>query len=223
MTFKLAILIGSVFFICGNAYSASAPPVISPDRGEVLETLRDLEQKMRRIEYMQTGFTQIKKLSAFKHDIELKGSITMQKPDRFAWHTESPVRYSMVFEKGSVYQWNEDTNRVEVTALSSAPVLRIVMEQMQTWFSGSYVSLMDQYDIRILSKSPLSLEFVPRKTSFSFGLIQSLIIRFQADSSYIQAIEVEEENGDRSKMNFTDTVLNKEPNPSVWKADGHAV
>ena len=188
----------------------------------VQQVLEELEGRMGRVETMQSRFTQKKRLRMFQHEIELRGSVHMQKPGRFAWHTRSPVRHSMVLEDGKIYQWSEDTNRTEVFSFSDAPVLRMVIEQMQTWFNGEYAGLMDQYDIRVAAAEPLELEFIPQDDALSAGMIQSIRIRFRGDRSYIESIDIEERNGDRSVLLFTDTVLNAGIDPSVWKVKSRA-
>ena len=52
-----------------------------------------------------------KHLQMFKHEIALKGSAYLQKPGRFAWHTKTPVRNSIVLKDTKVFQWNEEVFR----------------------------------------------------------------------------------------------------------------
>jgi outer membrane lipoprotein-sorting protein len=78
------------------------------DFRKVLETL---DEKMKGVETIQTNFTQIKRLQMFKHEIVLKGSAYLQKPGRFAWHTKTPVRNSIVLKDTKVFQWNEEIFR----------------------------------------------------------------------------------------------------------------
>ena len=205
------------FALGRTALALPADPVVA-GQTELRSVLDDLERKMLKIDSMQSRFTQKKKLSLFQHEIELHGSIAMEKPDRFAWRTESPVRYSIIIEKDKISQWNEDTNRVEVMSFSNVPALKIVMEQMRTWFYGAYGALLDQYDISLVTSEPLVLKFEPLEKTPGYGLIQSVTIQFRQDRSYIESILVEEKNGDLSTLNFTDTVLNSKIDSGVWKA-----
>ena len=213
----------TMFLFClGFSLGSNALAFLADPAGTSQPVLRaildDLEQKMLKIGSMQSRFIQKKKLSLFQHEIELHGSIAMKKPDRFAWRTESPVRYSIIIEKDKISQWNEDTNRVEVMSFSNVPALKIVIEQMRTWFYGAYGALLDQYDISLVTSEPLALKFVPREKTPGYGLIQSVTIQFRQDRSYIESILVEEKNGDLSALNFTDTVLNSKIDSAVWKA-----
>ena len=206
------------FLVCGGFSAFSSEPVASPANPEIRQVLNDIESKMRQIESLQTRFIQKKQLSLFQHEIQIKGSIAMQKPDRFAWHTESPLRYSIIADRDKISQWDEDTDHVETLSFSSSPVVRMVIEQMQTWFYGAYGELIDQYEITLISKEPVALKFVPAEKSPALGMIRSVTMTFRQDLSYISSILIEEKNGDSSSMDFTETVLNSKIDPEVWKA-----
>lgn len=210
-------MLGFWLSVGGGLCAFPLEPVAASGNMEIHQILSDLEKKMQQIETLRTHFIQKKQLSLFQREIRLQGSIAMQKPDRFAWRTESPLRYSIVAENGKISQWDEDTDRVEILSFSSSPVVRMLIEQMQTWFYGAYGALMDQYEITLISKEPLVLKFLPNEKSPAAGMIRSVTLRFQADLSYIESILIEEKNGDHSSMEFTDTVLNSKMNPEVWK------
>ncbi len=195
--------------------------IAAPEAGstDVRQVLVDLEKKMYSIETMQTNFFQKKKLSLFQHEVHLQGTLSMEKPDRLAWHTEQPVRYSIIFEKNKIYQWDEDTKNVQVLTFANAPILKTVIDQMQTWFYGSYVALLEQYDIRVISTEPLELEFIPHADVVSAAVIKAVTIRFMPDQSYIESLRIEEKNGDQSFLSFTDTILNVKIDPSAWKIE----
>lgn len=212
-----------VLILAGLLLAVCAMPSVAADDPEVRQILHALEGKMQQIETMQARFTQTKKLSLFKHEMQLRGSVAMQKPDRFAWRTEAPLRYSIVFEKDKIYQWNEDAGQIEILSFSDAPVLRVVIEQMRTWFSGAYLALLDQYEIRIVSREPLTLAFAPQEKAMAYGMIQTVTIQFQPDQSYIESIRIEEKNGDRSVLNFTGTVLNEKIDPAIWEVEKNAL
>lgn len=207
----------------------SAMPVITADQpvsaesqANVEETLALLEEKMEPITSMKTRFTQIRNLKAFSHEVRLSGTIFIEKPHRLAWHTEEPIRHSILFEKDKIRQWNEDMDRVEEVSFSDVPALKMMMEQMKAWFYGSYGDLTEQYEVRILSQKPLTLEFIPREKSLSSGMIKTIRVQFQKDQSYIESIQIEEAGGDRSTLLFSQTVLNAELDPEVWEVNRHA-
>ncbi len=211
------LALGFWLAVCGGLCAFPLEPAAASGNTEIHRILSDLEKKMQQIETLHTHFVQKKQSSLFQREIRLQGSIAMQKPDHFAWRTESPLRYAIVAANGKISQWDEDTDRVEILSFSSSPVVRMVIEQMQAWFYGAYGALMDQYEITLVSKEPLVLKFVPNERGPVSGMIRSVTLRFQADLSYIESILIEEKNGDHASMEFTGTVLNSKMDTEVWE------
>ena len=205
-----------LFISFGNFYNGKVLSDVPSSSVDIRQVLHDLEENMGRIESIHAKFIQKKKMKIFKHVIELSGSFYMQKPDRVAWHTHSPIEHSIVFKDNKVHQWNRETNHVDITSLKDAPVLRSVIEQMQTWFYSSYVSLLDEHEVDILSKEPLKINFIPQKDSFYAKMIEHVVIQFNHEQSTIDSIEINEKSGDKSVFFFTETLLNNEIDPSVW-------
>ena len=96
---RMAVFLGSFMIVfSGQLELARAvsemraiPAELTPaSQAEVRQILRDLEKKMRQIENVQTKFFQTKQMSLFQHEVKLHGSLAMEKPNRFAWRTESP-------------------------------------------------------------------------------------------------------------------------------------
>lgn len=197
------------FFISSSAFAQDA---------DALRVLKDIETKMSEIQTLSTRFTQKKQLSLFQKEILLTGSIAMEKPGRFSWRTESPLKYSIVVHDGKVSQWDEDTDRVETVSFSSSPAARLIVEQMQVWFYGQYASIAGQYDISLISKEPPVIKFTVTEKSPAHGLIKAVTVRFHQDLKHIDSIQTEEMNGDQSSMDFTGTVLNAPVSPEMWKA-----
>ena len=215
-------IVFSLFLFCGNFVDGRAFSNVSPNLVDIRQVLNDLEKNMGRIENIQAKFIQKKRMKIFKHEIKLSGSFYMQKPDRFAWHTHSPIEHSIVIKGNKVLQWNRETNHVDVISFKDMPVLRTVVEQMQTWFYGSYLSLLDEYEIEILSNDPLKIDFIPREHSFYLKIIEHVVIQFNQEQSSIDSIEINEKSGDKSVFYFMETVLNKDIDPSAWKVQRRA-
>ena len=98
----------------------------------------------------------------------------MQKPEFFAWHVKEPMRYSLVIKDDLLWQWDEDSKAVQRVAVSKNPVFKTVTEHMSKWFSGAYTSLRVEYEINILEQNPVSLQFIPRKTTVDNDVIKSV-------------------------------------------------
>ncbi len=210
--FSLAVLLCCFFFCCS---------VVSAEDGTSANELNDvlvlLEDSMSDISSMQTKFVQEKKISMLQSSIHLEGLICIEKPMNFAWHVQKPLEYSFVVKDDVIRQWDGDSNSVQKISLDKNPVFKMVFLQMQGWITGQYVSMLDAYAIKKCSDTPLILEFVPRDTNMSFGLIDKVIVSYKADIRYIDSIAILESSGDESTLTFIDTIINEKIDSSVWE------
>ncbi len=220
---KFSFMRPGMFLMLLVLQTSLASAAVSAKPGSVGELLADLERNMAGIENIQADFIQTKHLRLFRGAIELRGKIYMEKTGRFAWHTESPVRYSMIFRDGRFYQWHEETAQVEVSRVAEMPVLQMVMEQMRIWFYGAYPALLRDYVVEVIAEEPLELEFVPREETPAAAMIRRIRIRFSPDRRQITRIEMVEVSGDRSELQFEATRLNDPIAPAAWEARRDAV
>lgn len=170
--------------------------------------LQKLGENVSAFKTLKTNFVQEKNLAIFKNKITMKGRIYLQKPGKIAWHVDEPVKYSVIITDKSIRQWDEDTNRVQEIVLSGNPIFQNVLNQLTIWFSGDYVSLLKDYNVRILKKSPLAFEFSPKENNAAGKIIKSITIGFREDEQYLQQLKILELSGDSTVIIFKDTILN---------------
>lgn len=205
----LAAMLSGALGSSTNSWSASEP--------DVRAVLHALAERMKDVETIQTRFTETKRLRMFKHPVVLSGFAYMQKPGRFAWRTEKPMRSALVLKDDNVIRWNEDTDRVEAFAANDLLLLKTVIDYAQSWFYGAYLPMLEEYTIDVLNLQPLTLEFRPRPKTRPAALLEKVEVRFKPDQSYMDLIKFTERNGNESRIEFTGTVINQELNESVWE------
>ena len=218
---KMQRLIGlclcAVVTLAGAASKASdRSPGAAADLEEVLSKL---EERVSGIQTLKADFVQEKFLAVLDEPLLLKGTIFMQKPDLFSWIVTEPLRYSMVIRGEVVHQWDEDTRRVEKISLSKNPIFKMAIQQLRDWLSGAYRSMLGQYEVRVLARSPVSLEFVPRDTALAQGIIDRVTVEFDRDERYIWRIQIFEKQGDSTILTFANTLLNAPIAPTAWKVE----
>ena len=104
--------------------------------------LADLGKKVSNFSTLKTDFVQEKEMAMFKEKLVMKGRIYLRKPNKVAWHVDSPVRYSVLITDKVIRQWDEDTNKVQEISLAKNPIFQNVLNQLTVWFSGDYSSLL---------------------------------------------------------------------------------
>jgi len=197
----------SFLFTCLLFLFTASTLTAGDEAAGITEMLRRLGENVSAFKSLKTNFVQEKDLAIFQNKIIMKGRIYLQKPNRMAWHVDEPLKYSVVITDKSIRQWDEDTNRVQEISLSANPVFQNVLNQLTVWFSGDYVSLLKDYDVRILKKSPLVFEFTPKENNVAGKIIKSITIGLREDERYLQQIKILEISGDSTTIIFKDTVF----------------
>ncbi len=202
----VVVMIGLLFTCIVNA----------AEKKSVIDVIKSVEEQMSKINVLSADFLQIRKMSLLNYDMKLQGNIYLQKPDAFAWHTTKPLVSSTVVKDGVFKQWDEDSGETLKFNVDGNPAFQIIWKQMSTWFSGKYTSFIVDYNIKVLSESPLSLEFIPKPKTLAEKKIKSVSVYFNLEQSYIQSILISEKQGDTSEIKFTNIVLNKKLDEKVW-------
>ena len=184
---------------------------------ETIRLLTRLEHKMAGINSISAGFVQEKDLSLFKNTLIIKGFVYLKKPDLLAWYVTEPLRYKVVIKSDTVEQWDEETDKVQKISIKKNPALQAVFEQMDKWFSGSYLSMTNEYYIKILSRNPVSIGFIPKNGTYAENLISRVTVVFMNNEQYIHKIEIKEKAGDRTKLTFANTLLNGQIEDTAWE------
>ena len=205
-----------LFYIQGSLLFASIV-TNSPDNFSAIENiLGKIETKMQSIKTLECSFVQEKKLSIMNKPIMITGKIYIQKPNYFAWHGETPVKYSLVIKGHILKQWDEDSNHIITIDLESKPIFQVIISQMKNWFSGNYTKQADDYNIKIVQDKPLILKFSPKSSSSTSEYVDTVQVTFDSDLSYIKNIKILEKNNDSMSMSFNDVVLNGILPSSIW-------
>lgn len=178
------------------------------ERPDIAALLDRLGKDAAGFQTLKTEFTQEKHLAVFQNTVVLKGRIVLQKPNRVAWHVDTPVKYSVVISDASVRQWDEDANQVQEISLAKNPVLQNVLHQLTVWFSGDYGALLKDFDVVVTRQSPPAFRFSPKKTNMAVKIIKDIEIEFRDDRKYLRSIAIHELGGDSTVITFTGTQFN---------------
>lgn len=177
--------------------------------------LLQLGEKLSDINSIKTDFVQEKHLAIFKNKIIIKGRMYLRKPGKIAWHVEEPIKYKLLITDKVIRQWDEDTN--EINEISGNSIFWNIIDQMTVWFSGNYISLLENYDVHIKKQRPYVLEFIPRGKSIAKKIIKSITVTFREDARYLKQIEFREIKGDTTVIILENTVLNAPLDDSFFR------
>jgi outer membrane lipoprotein-sorting protein len=219
---SIALLFSVVFtmILPCLAFAAESGKAVVSQSEDLTVFLQNIGKKASNFKTLKTDFTQEKKMVMFKDKLVLKGRIYLEKPNKIAWHVDSPVRYSVLITDKLIRQWDADTNKVQEISLTKNPIFQNVLSQLTIWFSGEYGSLIDTNEVRVIKRNPLVIEFIPRDNNVSKKVIKSITITFRADQNYLQQLRIQEMSGDITTINFINTILNPPLNSKNFEVKG---
>ena len=215
---RILLILATLLIMAGVA---TAAPEKSPEQpADIAAFMSELGKKASGFKTLKTDFIQEKRMAMFREKMVMKGRIYLQKPNRIAWHVDSPIRYSVLITDKLIRQWDEDTNKVQEISLAKNPIFQNVLNQMNVWFSGDYGSMLDSNSVRILKREPLVIEFVPKENNIARKVVKNITITFRSDLKYLQQIRVQEHSGDVTTINFLKTLLNPLLDNSSFEVKG---
>lgn len=184
--------------------------------------LAELQKSLAGATNVQSEFIQEKNLALLQRSVIIKGRLAVQQPDRLAWQVLEPIRYNLLIDGSALKQWDAESGKVQSMSLAGNPVFKVVVTQLRAWFSGQFDLLTKDFTVEADEAGAMPrLIFTPREESFAFKVMGRVVMTFQADKRYIQEMIIEERNGDRMCMRFTNTILNAVIDPVVWEVKPH--
>ncbi len=207
ISLSAVFLIFILIIFCSNALAAEK----CIDR-----VLSDVELHMSSIKTVQTLFVEKKHMAMFDMPVVIKGRIYIENPDKFAWIVTSPVEYTLIINKDTIVKWDK-INGAKSISLKKNPMFKAVIEQITFWFSGSYASCKNDYDIKLIKKEPAIIKFIPKKHNPASKMLAGITLFFQKDKRYISEIQLSEKNTDSTELFFKDVKINSKIDKSVWK------
>ncbi len=180
------------------------------------EFLLEVEQNMSSVKTVHAMFVQKKEMAMFDIPITIKGEFYIQNPDKFSWIVAQPVEYTLILTGDKVKKWDK-SNGTQELSLKDNPMFKAMIEQITFWFSGSYASCKNDYDIKLIQKEPGILEFTPKGHNPASQILAAVTLTFQHDKRYISKITLLEKNSDITKLIFNDVIINSIISKSVWE------
>lgn len=215
---RILLVLATLLIMAGVATAAPEKGLEQP--ADIAAFMSELGKKTSGFKTLKTDFIQEKRMAMFKEKMVMKGRIYLQKPNRIAWHVDSPIRYSVLITDKLIRQWDEDSNKVQEISLAKNPIFQNVLNQMNVWFSGDYGSMLDNNSVRILKREPLVIEFLPKENNIAGKVVKNITVTFRSDLKYLQQIRVQEHSGDVTTINFLKTLINPPMDNSSFEVKG---
>jgi outer membrane lipoprotein-sorting protein len=175
-----------------------------------------VQAAMANVKTTRGKFRQTKRLALFDDKLESSGSFAIQRPDRLRWEIERPFRSILVIAGDKGARWNETRREVERFSLAEKPGIDAAVKQLFSWYSGGFDAGGDQFTVTVESERTVAL--VPKNEKVR-EVVKKFSIRLAPDFATIEAIALDESEGDRTEIEFSETEVNKNLDPKTFEIE----
>ncbi|HEY6000656.1 MAG TPA: outer membrane lipoprotein carrier protein LolA [bacterium] len=170
------------------------------------EVLARLAREAARVETLQAGIVQEKRLEMFQDTVTSRGRFAYRRPDRLRWELTDPVATGFVIAGSSGRRWHGLTGRTEPFTLESDPMMKVVAGQLLAWAHADFGAMRRDFRIAVASEAPVTLQLEPLAAN---AFVARVTMVFAASGDHVESVTVEEKGGDRTVMRFTDVEVNR--------------
>jgi outer membrane lipoprotein-sorting protein len=170
------------------------------------EDLKSIQKTMSGVQSISADVVQKKHLKILSKPLSSQGHFLYQAPDSLRWEYSSPIKSIVLVHAGIVkrYIWKEN-GFIEDTSVKLEAV-RIVMGQISKWFQGRFEDNTDFTGV-IKPGDPFRIVLTPRNDTIK-GFISEVVITFSQTPGVVSAIEIIEQQGTSTVLEFHGVVLN---------------
>jgi outer membrane lipoprotein-sorting protein len=163
-------------------------------------TVDGILSRFRGVPGLEAHFREEKKMTLLAAPLVSEGTLSFQAPDKVARHTLTPRKASVVIDGHRIDAWDgKKTQRIDVGA---SPVAAAFVETFGQLLSGDRAGLERTFRIEVANAvAPRwGLTLVPKADPLAKTLKE---IRFRGNGALVEALELEERNGDCTTMGFS--------------------
>ena len=160
--------------------------------------LQALMSEMAQVPSAKTRFVETRHIAMLTRPLELKGSLTYERPNRLSKHVESPFDETLTVDGDALSLVNRTKGEQRFLSLKEQPALRALVESVRATLAGDRGQLERHYQVHFSGKeNAWQLRLVPRETKLR-SFVES--ITMTGAGTRVQRIETLEGAGDRSVM-----------------------
>lgn len=159
-----------------------------------------LLRDMAAVPASRTRFVETRHVALLTRPLELKGSLTYERPNRLIKHVESPFDEMLTVDGEALSLVNKTKGEQRFISLREQPALRALVESVRATLAGDRAQLERHYRVQFSgARNAWRLRLVPRESQLK-GYVESILL--SGDGARLQRVEVTEGSGDSSVMNI---------------------
>lgn len=219
---KIIILVFAIFFmttlsftVCAQEQQAPQGPSKEPLKGKAGAFAR-IEKTVSTIHAVTSEFRQERRLAMLKEPVVSTGRFYYEKPDKLRWEFLSPDPSGFLVNGKLAKQWKGKNNPPEAFDLQQNQVIRLIVDQLLAWTKADFAWIEQRYVISVVKEDPIVLKLVPR-SSKEKKYIDHILISFEADTHYTNAVNIIEKGGDSTHIGFLNMIVNNSPQKELFE------
>jgi Outer membrane lipoprotein carrier protein LolA-like len=157
-----------------------------------------LLREMAEVPASRTRFVEIRQLALLTRPVELKGSLSYERPHHLAKHVESPFDELLTVNGDALTLLNRTKGEQRFLSLREQPALRALVESIRATLAGDRAQLERHYRMEFSGpRGAWRLRLVPRDAQLR-AYVESVTL--SGAGARVQRIEALEASGDSSVM-----------------------
>jgi outer membrane lipoprotein-sorting protein len=162
--------------------------------------LQALMGEMAAVPASRTRFVETRHLALLTRPLELKGSLTYERPHRLTKHVESPFDELLTVDGEALSLVNRTKGEQRVVSLREQPALGALVASVRATLAGDRAQLERHYRLKFSgARQAWQLQLAPREAKLR-AHVESIAL--SGAGARLQRIEVLESGGDSSVMSI---------------------
>lgn len=201
--------------VCAQEQQTQQEPSREPLKGKA-GTFARIEKAVSTVQAVTSEFIQERRLAMLKEPVVSTGRFYYEKPDKLRWEFISPDPSGFLVNGKFAKQWKGKNSSPEVFEPQQNSVIRAIVDQTLAWTKADFTWIEQRYAVFVLKEDPIILNLVPR-SSKEKKYIDHILISFEADTNYANAVDIVEKGGDSTRLRFFNMIINNSPQRELFE------
>ncbi len=180
---------------------------------EIEKFKKDIIADSKKIQTLTADFTQYKVMSFLEKPIVSKGKLYLQNPKAMRWNYSQPIDYNVIFNNGKIYI--NDEGKKSSVDLQGNKKFEKLNQLIVGSVSGNLFSTND-FVLSFLKTDHARIAVLQPKMKDIKKYIKEIQLTFYDGQSTVTEVKLIEPSNDYTKILFTNKILNKTINASVF-------
>jgi outer membrane lipoprotein-sorting protein len=203
------------FMVFAQEQQTPQEPPKEPLKGKAGAFAR-IEKTVSTVHAVASEFRQERRLAMLKEPVVSTGRFYYEKPDKLRWEFISPEASGFFVNGKLAKQWKGKGNIAEPFDLHQNLLIGAIVDQLLAWTKADFGWIEQRYIISVVKEDPIALKLTPR-SSKEKKYIDHILISFEADTHYTNAVDIIEKGGDSTRITFFNMLINNSPKKELFE------